>query len=95
MAWLVAEKEGSLVGVLAISDKTHVKYFFVSPNHQRMGIGKQLWQFALTNGFLGNPLTVRSSLVAIPVYERLGFKATELPKVFNGLHYQSMEAVYE
>lgn len=77
MGWLVAVEQKTLVGVLAVSDKSQVKYFFVHPAHQKLGIGKQLWNIALRTGVLGNLLTVRSSLFAVPVYERLGFKAVE------------------
>ncbi|WP_174873840.1 GNAT family N-acetyltransferase [Vogesella oryzae] len=90
--WLVATQGQELVGVLAIGDKNHVKYFFTHPSYQNQGIGKQLWQFALRNGALAYPLTVRSSLFAVPVYERLGFIASESPKIFNGMHYQTMVA---
>jgi hypothetical protein len=31
-------------------------------------------------------------LFAVAVYARLGFKATEPPQVFKGMHYQTMEA---
>ena len=92
MAWLVAVSDESLVGVLAIGDSSHVKYFFVHPAFQKLGVGRQLWQFALDGGLLRNTVTVRSSLFAVAVYARLGFKATEPPSVFNGMHYQNMEA---
>lgn len=95
MAWLVAVQEETLTGVLAVSDKSHVKYFFVHPAYQKLGIGKQLWNFALRMGVLGNSLTVRSSLFAVPVYERLGFKAVEPPMFFNGMHYRTMVANYD
>lgn len=91
---LLAFQERTLAGVLALGDKCHVKYFFVAPARQKLGIGKQLWHFALHNGMLGNPLTVRSSLFAVPVYARLGFTATEPARTFNGLHYQTMVANY-
>ena len=94
MVWLVATQEQKVTGVLAVSDKSHVKYFFVHPAYQKLGIGRQLWHFALHSGVLGNSLTVRSSLFAIPVYERLGFMAIEPPKTFNGMHYQTMVAKY-
>ena len=90
MVWLVAASKNTLVGVLAICDSSHVKYFFVHPAFQKLGIGKRLWKFALNGGMLGNTVTVRSSLFAVPVYERLGFKAVEPPKIFNGMHYQTM-----
>ena len=94
MVWLVAAQEQTLAGVLAVSEKCHVKYFFVHPAYQKLGIGKQLWHFALRRGALGDSLTVRSSLFAVPVYESLGFMATEPPKTFNGMHYQTMVARY-
>ena len=94
MVCLVATFKKSLVCVLAISDHSHVKYFFTHPDYQKLGIGKQLWQFALNGGMLGNTVTVRSSLFAVPVYERLGFKAVEPPKIFNGMHYQKMVASF-
>ena len=94
MVWLVATQKQTLAGVLAVSDKSHVKYFFVHPAYQKLGIGKQLWHFALHNGVQGNSLTVRSSLFAVPVYERLGFMAIESPQTFNGMQYQTMVAKY-
>ncbi|MBX3586454.1 MAG: GNAT family N-acetyltransferase [Ramlibacter sp.] len=94
MVWLVAAQEKSLAGVLAIGEKSHVKYFFVHHAYQKIGIGKQLWHAALGRGAPGNLLTVRSSLFAVPVYESLGFTATEPPKTFNGMHYQTMVARY-
>ena len=94
MVWVVAEIDQSLVGVLAVSDSKNVKYFFVHLAHQKAGIGKNLWKFASNKGLLGSSVTVRSSLIAVSVYEHLGFKVTEPPQEFNGLHYQTMEANY-
>ena len=92
MAWLVATSDKALVGVLAISDSSHVKYFFVHPAFQKLGVGRQLWQFGLDGGLLRNTVTVRSSLFAVAAYASLGFKAMEPPQVFKGMHYQTMEA---
>lgn len=92
MAWIVATQAMTITGVLAISEKSHVKYFFVHPEYQKLGIGKQLWHFANINNLLSRTITVRSSLVAVPVYKRLGFQTTEPPKTFNGIHYQTMQA---
>jgi GNAT superfamily N-acetyltransferase len=92
MVWLVAIQGQKVAGVLAVSDKSHVKYFFVHPMFQKLGVGKSLWDVAMRRGALGNSLTVRSSLFAVPVYQRLGFKAIEPPKTFNGIDYQTMVA---
>lgn len=94
MVWLIAKLGEVLVGVLTIIDRSHVKYFFVLPDHHKRGVGKQLWHYASVNGLLGNSVTVRSSLFAVPVYERLGFKVIEPPKEFNGMLYQTMVASY-
>jgi GNAT superfamily N-acetyltransferase len=90
MVFLVAVHEQAMAGVLAIEGKSSIKYFFVHPAQQKMGIGQLLWQFAKNSGTFGETLKVRSSLFAVPVYERLGFKTTEPPGCFNGLHFQPM-----
>lgn len=90
MVWLVALEEQKLAGVLAVTDMSHVKYFFVHPAFQKLGVGKKLWESAMDRGALGKSITVRSSLFAVPVYRRLGFKAIEPPKSFNGMDYQTM-----
>lgn len=94
MVWLIAKLGKTIIGVLTINDRSHVKYFFVHPDHHKKGVGKQLWHYASVNGLLGKSLTVRSSLFAVPVYESLGFNIIEPPKVFNGMLYQTMVASY-
>ena len=90
MVFLLAMSDQRISGVLAIEDKSSIKYFFVHPEHQKMGIGKLLWQFAKKSGMCGETLKVRSSLFAVPVYERLGFESIGPPSSFNGLNFQSM-----
>ena len=90
LVFLLATHDHAIAGVLAIEDKSSIKYFFVDPEQQKMGLGKRLWQFIKRNGELGLTLKVRSSLCAVPVYARLGFIATEPPSCFKSLHYQTM-----
>ena len=90
MVFLLAMHDQAIAGVLAIEDKSSIKYFFVYPEQQKIGIGQLLWQFAKNRGAFGETLKVRSSLFAVPVFERLGFKSTEPPGCFNGLHFQPM-----
>ncbi len=92
MVWLLAIHDNNTVGILAVEDKSVITYFFVHPQRQKMGIGKRLWQFAMGAKAFGPALKVRSSLFAVPVYERLGFKAMASPSSFNGLAYQTMVA---
>lgn len=88
--WLVATLDRKVAGTLAVYDKSQVKYFFVDPACQKLGVGKQLWLFASRNGMLHKQISVRSSLFAVPVYKHLGFVPIEAPRTFNGLHYQTM-----
>jgi len=90
MVFLLAVNDQAIAGVLAIESKSSIKYFFVYPDQQKIGIGQVLWQFAMNIGAFGETLKVRSSLFAVPVYERLGFEAVGPASCFNGLHYQSM-----
>ena len=92
--FLLAISDQRIAGVLAIEDKSSIKYFFVDPEHQKMGIGKLMWQYASRNGEFGATLKVRSSLFAVPVYERLGFESIGPPASFNGLHFQSMATLH-
>lgn len=92
MTWVLAANENKVAGVLAIQAGSHVKYFFVSPEHHRKGIGKNLWAFALESNALGESLFVRSSLFAVPAYGCLGFIATGPQQEFKGMHFQSMSA---
>jgi ribosomal protein S18 acetylase RimI-like enzyme len=90
MVFLLAVNDQAIAGILAIEGKSSIKYFFVHPAQQKMGIGQLLWQFAKNSGAFGETLKVRSSLFAVHVYERLGFEAVGPPSCFNGLHFQSM-----
>ena len=90
MIFLLAVNDQAIAGVLAIEGKSSIKYFFVYPDQQKIGVGQLLWQFAKNSGVFGEILKVRSSLFAVPIYERLGFKSTEPPNCFNGVHFQPM-----
>ncbi len=90
MVFFLAASDQAIASVLAIEGTSSIKYFFVHPAQQQMGIGQLLWQFAKSSGAFGETLKVRSSLFAVPVYERLGFNTTEPPGCFNGLHFQPM-----
>lgn len=92
--WLVAAHESEIVGVLAVANKEHIKYFFVLPSFQKSGVGRRLWDTAVHMGAMGPRVSVRSSMCAISVYEKLGFKVTDEPKSLNGMMYQPMVAIY-
>ena len=71
----VAFENNKMVGTLSLQDK-RLRRFFVHPDYQRQGIGKQLIKIIIKymkNNNL-NEIWVGSIMRAVPVYEKLGFK---------------------
>ena len=68
----VYETDGGVVGYICLQNKSHLYHLFVAKSHQRMGIARCLWEHVVrhTNG---KDITVRSSINAISVYNKLGF----------------------
>ena len=90
----VAEMNEHIIGVVGIKSNQHLYHLFVAEANQRRGAAKQLWQTALTFCLLnGNPghFTVNSSIYALPLYKKLGFKALSDPVENNGIIYIPME----
>ena len=80
-----------LVGVIATRQEgTHIALFFVDGEYHRKGIGRQLFQKILEDNKV-NYMTVNSSPYAVPVYEKLGFEATDVEQVKNGLRFTPMK----
>jgi ribosomal protein S18 acetylase RimI-like enzyme len=95
--YLVALTGMQLVGVLGTRDSHRLLHFFVAGPYQRRGIARALWSRARSdlmgaaNGELR--LLVNSSIYAIPVYEKFGFKACGPPIEGTGVTYVPMELV--
>ncbi len=76
-----------LVGVIATRNGgKHIALFFVEGKYHRQGIGKQLFQAVQKE-----EMTVNSSLYAVPIYHRLGFKDTGTEQAVNGVRFIPME----
>ena len=91
--FFVALESGTLVGTAAIRLPSHLYYFFVDTQHQRRGIGRELWNHArdwIASSNNHGSITVNSSLNAITVYERLGFVIAGPPEENHGVRYQPM-----
>jgi GNAT superfamily N-acetyltransferase len=75
----VAEEDGALAGVVAVRENRHLFHLFVAPSFQGRGLSRRLWDVAMDAALrTGNPgeFTVNSSLYAVPVYEKFGFRPT-------------------
>lgn len=86
-----AYADEELVGMIATrSNGTHIALFFVKGQYQRQGIGKKLFQTALT-GCPEETMTVNSSPYAVPVYHQLGFSDTDAEQLVNGIRFTPMK----
>ncbi|KKP60068.1 MAG: GNAT family acetyltransferase [Candidatus Roizmanbacteria bacterium GW2011_GWA2_34_18] len=78
----VALKNNKIVGTLSLQDK-RLRRFFVHPDCQKQGIGRQLintvYEYMKKNNI--KEIWVGSIIRAVPIYEKLGFK--KVKQFFN------------
>lgn len=92
-SYLIAEREGNVVGFIAMRDKTHLFHLFVAAEHQRKGIARALWREARDHALqvLGvSEFTVNSSMNAVPTYERFGFVPVGAGVLAHGIAFMPM-----
>ena len=91
---MAARTAGRLVGLVHIRELSHIALFFVETALQRKGLGRKLFNAALTLVREKNPdlemLTVNSSPNSVVFYERLGFKPTGEETTVNGIRFRPM-----
>jgi GNAT superfamily N-acetyltransferase len=91
---LVATLGDEMVGVIQMKGRDHISLYFVDQAHMGEGIGRDLWRQALGQCRRERPdlaeITVNSSLYAVPIYEKLGFRQTEAEQVVNGIRFVPM-----
>ena len=81
MDYMVAEDRtsGALAGAAGMQMGGVLIHLFVERAYQRKGLGRNLWEYlrdrAIQNGHSGI-FTVYSSMNAVPVYEKFGFKVS-------------------
>jgi GNAT superfamily N-acetyltransferase len=87
-----AYQNGKVVGVLAMSDETHISLLFVRRKFQRMGIGtgllEQCMAYCRSKG--GSEVTVNAISTGIPFYISSGFEVLGEERVEQGLRYIPM-----
>jgi GNAT superfamily N-acetyltransferase len=92
----VAEIDGTLVGVVAVRERTHLQYLFVSKSCHRMGVARRLWEGARAQADnASGRFTVNASSYAVPAYRRLGFRVVGAVQEANGVRFQPMEWSWE
>lgn len=89
----LAEIDGDLAGFLGMRDRTHLFHLFIAKSKQRTGVGRLLWQDALSHlAALGvhSPITVNSNPGAVEFYRRLGFTESAPRAEMHGVAFQPM-----
>jgi ribosomal protein S18 acetylase RimI-like enzyme len=92
-SFYVAAVGDEVVGVCALKNTSHLYYLFVRKDFQGRGIARQLWDRARSfspEGGNTKVFTVNSSLYAIPVYEKFGFKVNGERTEIKGIAYIPM-----
>ena len=85
-----AFNQEEMVGMLSTRNKgSHIALLFVDERFHRMGIGRKLFELALTN-CPTQEMTVNSSPYAIEVYHALGFIDADVEQITDGIRYTPM-----
>lgn len=79
-----------IVGYIALQNDNHLYHLFVGEAQQGRGIARKLWQHVLQHSD-SKKFTLRSSLYAVPVYERFGFRSVGPAGEKEGIGFQPME----
>lgn len=82
-----------IIGVLAISTRNHISLVFVDKKYHRMGIATKLVNEIVSRLKSKNidKIKLNSSPYAIQFYEKIGFIATDIEQIKNGIRYVPME----
>lgn len=94
MRYHVAERDGKIVGFIAVREQKHLFHMFVDKAHHRQGIAAALWSVARQAAIdAGSPgvFTVNASNYAVPVYQAMGFVPSAPMQCKNGLYYNPMQ----
>ena len=86
----VYEKQGVIIGYIAIKKPNHLYHLFVSEQFQGNGISRLLWEYVISNGQYSS-FTLRSSIYAIPIYKKFGFIESGSIGKKDGVSFQPME----
>ena len=91
---LCCKAGGKIVAVAAAKENHHLCLLFVHRKFQRRGIARRLVELTIERCREAIPnlanFTVNSGRYAVPVYERLGFRATTAEQEKNGIRFTPM-----
>lgn len=86
-----------LIGVCAARNQNHITLMFVEGSHHKKGVGRALMEHTcnyITSAYDKNNVTLNSSPYGKPFYEKLGFIATDMEKMEDGIIYTPMLKIF-
>ncbi len=86
----VYEQNNKIIGYISLKKPNHLFHLFVSEAFQGKGISRLLWEHVKRHGQY-DYFTLRSSIYAVPVYEKFGFCALGSVSKKGGVSFQVME----
>lgn len=87
--WFGAFEDGRLVGTISVREPCHLGGFFVKADCHGKGYGRMLFE-AVKREYPNRAITVNSSPYAVPIYEHLGFRATDSEQTVTGVRFTPM-----
>jgi GNAT superfamily N-acetyltransferase len=88
-----AKDEDKIIGIIELQEHNHICLLFVSKTHHRLGIAAKLFN-AVLQIIYGiseiSSIDVNSSLYAVSVYLKLGFKVMDKIQEVNGIKFIPM-----
>ena len=85
----VAESASGVVGFISMRGDDYLYHLFVAEGFHRQGIARRLWQH-VTAQSRAVVIDLRSSLFAMPVYQKLGFEISGAEVTMGMLRFQPM-----
>lgn len=94
---MCCKENDELLGVLAMRENNHISLMFVKKEHQREGIARKLFEFALescrTTDSNLQTITVNSSRYAVEIYEKMGFIKIDSEQENHGIRFTPMKFI--
>lgn len=91
--FIVAERDDTMLGFIALRDVSHVFHLFVAREHQCAGVARRLWQEAKSLALQTRAIrqfTVNASLGAVATYRAFGFRPVGEVVSMHGISFLPM-----
>lgn len=94
MKIFIVKDRNKIIGMIAITNYSHIAMLFINKKYHKKGIGTRLINYAKYYARINNrkiySITVNSSPYAIEFYHKIGFKDTDVEKTVDGITFTPM-----